>query len=239
MRESERSTPLETKDFIRAAVGFALYLLLGPVLMFLSAGTINWPMAWIYVAMLLAATLGSRLIVLRRNPDTLRERARFRSAEGTKAWDRMLVMIVGLLGPMAIVVVAGLDHRWAWSADVPDAAQVAAALVVAGGYGLSVWAMVENEYFSAVARIQEDRGQEVVTSGPYRIVRHPSYAGSLLASLALPFMLEALWSLIPAGIMAAALAVRTALEDRMLREELEGYQSYAERTRSRLIPGIW
>jgi protein-S-isoprenylcysteine O-methyltransferase Ste14 len=99
--------------------------------------------------------------------------------------------------------------------------------------------MVENEYFSAVARIQEDRGQEVVTSGPYRIVRHPSYAGSLLASLALPFMLEALWSLIPAGIMAAALAIRTALEDRMLREELEGYQSYAERTRSRLIPGVW
>lgn len=230
---------METRDFIRAAVGFALYLLLGPVLMFLCAGTINWPMAWIYVAMLLAATLGSRLIVLKRNPDTLRERARFRSAEGTKAWDRVLVMIVGLLGPMAIVVVAGLDHRWAWSTDVPDAAQVAAALVVAGGYGLSVWAMVENEYFSAVARIQEDRGQEVVTSGPYRIVRHPSYAGSLLASLALPFMLEALWSLIPAGIMAAALAIRTALEDRMLREELEGYQSYAERTRSRLIPGVW
>lgn len=230
---------METRDFIRAAVGFALYLLLGPVLMFLCAGTINWPMAWIYVAMLLAATLGSRLIVLKRNPDTLRERARFRSAEGTKAWDRVLVMLVGLLGPMAIVVVAGLDHRWAWSTDVPDAAQVAAALVVAGGYGLSVWAMVENEYFSAVARIQEDRGQEVVTSGPYRIVRHPSYAGSLLASLALPFMLEALWSLIPAGIMAAALAIRTALEDRMLREELEGYQSYAERTRSRLIPGVW
>ena len=239
MTERERSAPLQTRDLIRATIGFALYLLLGPVLMFLSAGTINWPMAWAYVVLLLAATLGSRLIVLKRNPDTLRERARFRSAQGTKAWDRMLVMVVGLLGPMAITVVAGLDHRWSWSAEVPDGAQVAAVLIVAGGYGLSVWAMVKNEYFSAVARIQEDRDHEVITSGPYRIVRHPSYAGSLLASLALPVMLDALWALIPAAMMAAALVVRTALEDQMLREELEGYHRYAERTRSRLIPGVW
>jgi protein-S-isoprenylcysteine O-methyltransferase Ste14 len=99
--------------------------------------------------------------------------------------------------------------------------------------------MVENEYFSAVARIQKDRGQNVVSSGPYRVVRHPSYAGALLASLAQPFMLSTLWALIPAGATAAALVVRTYLEDRMLRRELAGYQGYAERTRYRLIPGVW
>lgn len=98
---------------------------------------------------------------------------------------------------------------------------------------------MENRYFSAVARIQEDRGQQVVTSGPYRFVRHPSYAGTLLASLAWPLMLDAAWALIPGTAMAVALVVRTALEDQMLREELEGYQSYAERTPSRLIPGVW
>ena len=224
---------------IRAAVGFALYLLLGPALLFIAAGTTAWPIAWVYVAVLLAATLGSRLIVLKRNPETLRERARFRSAEGTKAWDRILVMIVGLLGPMTMAAVAGLDHRWGWSAVVPRVGQILAAVVVAAGYGLAVWGMVENQYFSAVARIQEDRGQEVVTTGPYRIVRHPSYAGTLLASLAFPFMVDAIWALIPALGMVMALVTRTALEDEMLRTELDGYQSYAERTRYRLIPGVW
>jgi hypothetical protein len=109
-------------------------------------------------------------------------------------------------------------------------------LVIAGGYGLTVWAMVVNRYFSSVARIQHDRGQVVVTRGPYRVVRHPSYAGAILAALALPIMLDAIWSLVPALVMVVALIIRTSLEDRMLREELEGYQSYTEETPYRLIP---
>jgi len=230
---------LQVRQIIPGVIGLALYILLVPVLLFVAAGTTNWPMAWVYVALLLASTLGSRLMVLTRNPDTLRERARFTSSEGTKPWDRVLAMIVGLLAPMAMALVAGLDQRWGWSVVVPEAVQVLAALGVAGGYGVSVWAMVENRYFSAVARIQDDRGQQVVTTGPYRIVRHPSYAGTLLASLAWPLMLDAACALIPGMAMAFALVVRTALEDQMLREELEGYQSYAERTPSRLIPGVW
>ena len=230
---------LQVRQIILGVIGLALYILLVPVLLFVAAGTIDWPMAWVYVALLLASTLGSRLMVLRRNPDTLRERARFTSSKGTKPWDRVLAMIVGLLAPMAMALVAGLDQRWGWSAIVSRSVQVLAALTVAGGYGVSVWAMVENRYFSAVARIQEDRGQTVVTTGPYRIVRHPSYAGTLLASLAWPLMLDAAWALIPGIAMVVALVVRTALEDQMLREELEGYQSYAERTLDRLVPGVW
>jgi protein-S-isoprenylcysteine O-methyltransferase Ste14 len=230
---------MQTKQVIRAAIGFLLYLFFVPALLFISAGTTKWPMAWVYAALLLASSLGSRLIVLKRNPETLRERARFTSSEGTKAWDRILVMIVGLYGPMVTMVVAGLDQRWGWSAIVPRVGQYLAALIIAGGYGLAVWAMVENRYFSSVARIQEDRGQQVVTTGPYRIVRHPSYAGAILAYLALPVMLDAVWSLIPATIMAVVLVVRTALEDQMLREELAGYQGYAEETRYRLVPGVW
>jgi protein-S-isoprenylcysteine O-methyltransferase Ste14 len=230
---------MQTRDIVRAVIGFALYVFLVPALLFISAGTTEWPMAWAYVVMLLAATLGSRLMVLQRNPETLRERAKFTSSEGTKSWDRVLVMIVGLLGPMAMAAVAGLDQRWDWSDLVPRPGQYAAAVVLAGGYGLSVWAMVENRYFSAVARIQDDRGQQVVTTGPYRVVRHPSYAGTLLASLAFPFMMDALWALIPTMGMVAALIVRTGMEDQMLRAELDGYESYAERTRYRLIPGLW
>ena len=233
------TSPMRPTHLIRAAVGFALYLFLVPALLFFAAGTVNWPMAWGYVLLLLASTIGSRLIVWRRNPDTLRERARFTSSEGTKSWDRVLVAIVGLFGPMVMMIVAGLDHRFGWSAAVPPIAQYLAALAIAVGYGLAVWAMVVNAYFSAVARIQEDRGQVVVTTGPYRIVRHPSYAGALLASLALPIMLDAIWALVPGLVMVVALIIRTSLEDRMLREELDGYQHYAERTAYRLVPGLW
>ncbi len=233
------NSDMQARNIIRAVIGFALYLFFVPAILFIAAGTVNWPMAWVYVVLLLVSTIGSRLLVLKRNPDTLRERARFTASEGTKSWDRILVVVVGLFGPLATMGVAGLDHRFGWSRIIPELGQYLATLVIVGGYGLAVWAMVVNRYFSAVARIQHDRGQVVVTTGPYRIVRHPAYAGALLASLALPVMLDVIWALIPTLVMVVALVIRTGLEDRMLREELEGYESYAEETPYRLIPGLW
>lgn len=99
--------------------------------------------------------------------------------------------------------------------------------------------MIENPYFSSVARLQKDRAQQVVTTGPYRFVRHPSYAGALLAAVALPLMLDALCSLIPGLLLGAALVARTALEDRMLVDGLDGYARYAKVTRYGLVPGLW
>ena len=229
----------QTRNLVRAVIGFTLYIFFVPALLFIAAGTLRWPMAWIYIALLLVSTLGSRLIVFKRNPDTLRERARFTSSEGTKPWDRLLVIIVGLFGPMLIMLVAGLDRRFGWSGGVTLEIQWLAALLVALGYGLAVWAMIVNPYFSAVVRIQDDRGQVVVKSGPYRIMRHPSYAGSILASLALTFMLETLWALVPTVIMSVAVIIRTGMEDLMLRDELAGYEDYTKETRYRLFPGIW
>jgi protein-S-isoprenylcysteine O-methyltransferase Ste14 len=222
-----------------AIVGLAVYLCLVPGLLFVAAGTLHWPMAWVYVGLLQAALLGSRLVVLVRSPDTLRERARFASSEGTPGWDRLLSHVVGLFGPAGMALVAGLDHRFGWSASVPAAVQILAALALAGGYGLAAWAMIVNPYFSSVARIQDDRGQVVVTTGPYRVVRHPSYAGALLAALAFPFMMGALWALLPGLFLAAALALRTWLEDRLPSQGLDGYALYAEHTRHRLVPGLW
>ena len=224
---------------MRAAVGLVLYMFLNPVLLFICAGTLDWPMAWVYTALLSVSTIGSRLLVYLRNPDTLKERAQFTSAEGTESWDRTLAPLVGFIGPMALAVVAGLDYRFGWSPEIPTWLKVLAVLILAVGYAIAVWAMVENRYFSAVARIQEDRGQTVVTTGPYRWVRHPSYAGALAAALAFPFMMGTTWALVPGLLYGAALVIRTVLEDRMLMEGLEGYRDYAERTRFRLIPGLW
>ncbi|MGC9361208.1 MAG: methyltransferase family protein [Anaerolineae bacterium] len=227
------------RQLIRAAIGFAAYLLLAPALMFLAAGTTRWPTAWAYTLIMVVGTIISRLLVWRTNPDTLRERAKFASAENTKPWDRALVVIVGIGGPVTCMVVAGLDYRWGWSPEVPLAWQVAAAVAVTAAVGISVWAMVANAYFSAVARIQSDRGQQVVTSGPYAVVRHPSYASAVLLSVVMPVMLGTLWAWVPQLGVIAALVIRTRLEDRMLREELEGYEAYAEEVRWRLVPGVW
>ncbi len=230
---------MQSRGIIIGLIAFVLYLLAIPALLFVSAGTVNWPMAWVYTGLLIVATIGSRWLVYLRNPDTLRERAASMSGQGAQRWDRGLVLGVGLLGPVVLAIVAGLDHRGAWSGMVPAVVQYVAAVLVAGGYGLGVWAMVENRFFSAVARIQADRGQQVVATGPYRIVRHPSYTGAILASLALPVMLSALWALIPAVAIGILVTVRTSLEDRMLRNELAGYEAYANETPYRLVPGIW
>lgn len=237
--EQQAQAGQSNRELVRAALGFVLYLFLTPALMLAAAGTLAWPAAWAYCALAWAAVLASRVIAHRRSPGLLRERARFTQAEGAKSWDRVLGPIAGLFGPLLMGVVAGLDHRFAWGPGVPQAVQIGAGLLVAAGFALASWAMIANRFFSAVVRIQKDRGHEVVTSGPYRFLRHPSYAGGLLSYLAFPLMLDAVWALLPALAVAAALIARTALEDRTLAAELPGYSEYASRTRSRLIPGVW
>jgi protein-S-isoprenylcysteine O-methyltransferase Ste14 len=103
----------------------------------------------------------------------------------------------------------------------------------------SKWAAASNCFYSRVIRIQGDRGHAVVTSGPYRFVRHPGYAGALVTGLATPVALGSLWALVAGGMMALLLVVRTALEDQLLHKELHGYTEYAQRTRYRLVPGVW
>jgi len=98
---------------------------------------------------------------------------------------------------------------------------------------------MENRYFSGVVRIQSDRGQQVISTGPYRMVRHPGYSGGLLTYLAVPIFLDSLWAFVPVVLLVIILVVRTRLEDKLLQEQLEGYRDYAGRVRSRLLPGIW
>ena len=113
-------------------------------------------------------------------------------------------------------------------------AQIGAMLIVIAGYALVVWATGTNAFFSQVVRIQTERGHTVVSSGPYRYVRHPAYVGMILVVLGAPIMLGSWWALIPGVISAVLVIVRTALEDKTLQAELPGYADYAQRTRYRL-----
>jgi len=114
-----------------------------------------------------------------------------------------------------------------------------ALIVMLLGYLLGSWALIENRFFSGVVRIQTDRGHRVVSTGPYRLIRHPGYAGALWAYLAIPLLLDSAWAFIPALLLVGVLVLRTALEDRTLQEELPGYKEFARKTRFRLIPWVW
>ncbi|UCH09523.1 MAG: isoprenylcysteine carboxylmethyltransferase family protein [Fidelibacterota bacterium] len=224
---------------LKAILRFIIYIFLMPLALFLSAGTLDWVNAWILFGFTIITTLASRLIVLRVHPDLLGERARYAEAEDAKGWDRLIVAVAAIYGPLVVWIVAGLDWRFGWTSPMPLSWQIAAMVVILLGYGVGIWAMAVNRFFSAVVRIQTDRGHTTVTTGPYRFVRHPSYIGGLLAYLAIPVFLESIWALVPVSISVILTIVRTALEDRTLLAELEGYRDYAQRVRYRLIPGIW
>lgn len=218
---------------------FTLAIILPPVTLFSAAGRLDWPMGWTFITVQVASGVISRLILFRTNPDLLTERARSLKAPNAKPWDRKMVVMVGFLGPLITWIVAGLDWRLYWSLNIGLLLQLSALAVVLAGYAFGTWAMVVNPFFSAVVRIQTDRGHSVISSGPYRLVRHPAYAGAVAAYLAIPISLDSLWALIPASLTAILFLVRTWLEDRTLKEELPGYKEYAQNTRYRLVPGIW
>jgi protein-S-isoprenylcysteine O-methyltransferase Ste14 len=202
-------------------------------------GRLNWAWAWVYVGIVVFFTLVSRVAVIRTNPDLIAERAQSLEREDVRGWDRLILFFLLLIGPLAMMIVAGLDERFGWSPQILLAPRLVALAVMVLGYTLSTWAMAVNRYYSAVVRIQKDRGQTVVTDGPYRFVRHPSYATGIVSSLMIPILLGSLWALIPTILVALGTIIRTALEDKTLLEELDGYKGYAARVRYRLLPGVW
>jgi protein-S-isoprenylcysteine O-methyltransferase Ste14 len=195
-------------------------------------------LGWAYVVVSTVGVMGVRVLVFRRNPDTMAERARGLKPEGTAPWDRWLVPFV-IWSPIVALLVAGLDVRYGWSSMTGIPVRIGALALMAAAYAFAGWAMLENRFFVAGVRLQEERGHTVVRTGPYRFVRHPGYAASLVSTSLVPVILDSAWAFIPAGIGVAALVVRTALEDRFLHRGLDGYTEYAGATRYRLLPGIW
>jgi len=206
-------------------------------ILFGAAGRLDWAMGWVLVGVYLAWTAATALAVIPTNPQMLAERTGPKA--GTKKWDMAIMGVVGVVELVKYVVV-GLDMRYGWSPQMPLALQlVGVALVVLGYDVILVWAMATNAFFSQTVRIQKERGHTVVTGGPYRYVRHPGYVGSLLFQIGTPLMLGSVWAFIPSGLVMCLTIVRTALEDRTLQEELDGYRDYTTRVRYRLLPGVW
>lgn len=204
--------------------------------MFVAAGTVYWPEAWLFFGFYFAAVVALMIRLKKNNPGLLRERMSVQ--KDVKSWDKIIIRVYsGLLIFMLLIV--PLDAvRFRWS-HVPVLIKAFAFLVIFLCVLLIFWVFRENAYLSQFVRIQADRGQKVCTTGPYKFIRHPMYVGVILIALCLPLFLGSFFGLLPASLIAALFFVRTSLEDTTLRNELPGYQEYADRVRSKLTPKIW
>lgn len=215
-----------------------IYLLI-PLILLSCGWDLGWWQVWVYAVLILATGVGGRFLAERRHPGLLMERLKFDKAEGVKPWDKILSPLMAISISFPLVIVAGLDHRYGWSPAFPLWSNLLGFLLIACGYGLAVWALVENRFFSGVVRIQTDRGHVVCDTGPYRFVRHPGYLGNILPLIGIVLAFGSAWALIPAFTAFVIVLIRTALEDRTLKEELPGYRDYARRVRYRLFPGMY
>ena len=216
----------------------AAYLLV-PLIFLVAGGDLNWWQAWTYSVLVILAGVAGRWWSDKRNPGLASERFHALKAPDVKPWDRWLAPLAAFSVGFPLHIVAALDHRFGWSLPFLSGLDITGLVLVALGYGFSVWALVENRFFSLAVRIQADRGHRLVDSGPYRIVRHPGYAGNIPAMIGMVLALGSLWMLIPVAVALFFTGLRTALEDRTLQAELPGYREYAQRVRYRLIPGIY
>lgn len=206
-------------------------------LLFIPAGRLDWVMGWTLLGTYLMGLCLITLLVSLKDPSLARERA---SSPGTaKRWDRILTNLANLFTMPLMLPVAGLDERLSWSPRIFWLVQLLALAFFILGYALAGWAMMVNKFFSSLVRIQTERGHTVVSNGPYRYIRHPGYLGMIAMQLAAPLALGSLWAMIPGGLASCLYVLRTVLEDSTLQAELAGYKEYAERVRSRLLPGIW
>jgi protein-S-isoprenylcysteine O-methyltransferase Ste14 len=209
-----------------------------PFLPLLISGDWRWWEAWVYAIVSILGFAISRVLAARSHPDLIVERSRYMQHADTKPWDNLLAPLVGLGGGL-LPLVAGLDARLDWSPAFSMPVKMISLVVLLAGYILGSYALIENRFFSGVVRIQTERGHRVVSSGPYRWIRHPGYAGAILAYLATPFFLDSSWAILPALFLTVVLVIRTALEDQTLQDELDGYRDYTGHVRYRLLPGVW
>jgi protein-S-isoprenylcysteine O-methyltransferase Ste14 len=232
--EQRKGKTETSRSILKGLLKIGIFILVSAAVFFLCAGRLNLVMAWIYIAMVLVNTSITSLIM---NPELIIERSEIK--KDTKSWDILPAILIGRVGPLVILIVAGLDVRFGWSQQFSLVLQIVAWGIAILGLLVTDWAVVSNKFFSGVVRIQKERGHTVVTSGPYRYIRHPGYVGAILHNIATPVILSSLWALIPAVLVVCITIIRTVFEDRTLQEELDGYKLYTKRVRYRLLPNIW
>lgn len=232
---------MENRSVQTAVLRYLLVYAVSSAVIFLSAGTVFWAPGWIILGFGVTYLLFMITVGLRHFPEIVHHRSQKPQFE--HRWDRAAQLVYGL-SIMTIYVIGGTDHRLRWSATaapvlVGGAARAVGTVLIALAFGVSIWVVATNRYAVATSRLQPERDHAVVDAGPYRLVRHPMYAASLMYFAGIPLLLGSYPAYLPAIFGVAALVFRAHHEDRMLLEGLPGYREYADGVRYRLIPMIW
>jgi protein-S-isoprenylcysteine O-methyltransferase Ste14 len=219
------------------AHSLAFAVLLG-LLLFLPAGTMAWPQAWVFMALFIGCSEAIGVWLAKSDPDLLVERTRSPLSADQKLKDRAVVGAIIVVFFGWIIFMAFDARRFGWSHTSWWAQALGAALIVGAFYGW-VGVLKTNSFASTTLRVQEERGQTVISTGPYAAVRHPMYAHSLLVFIGTPLLLGSLWGLWGVVLFIPLLAARVLGEEAMLMDGLPGYREYAAKVRFRLLPGVW
>jgi protein-S-isoprenylcysteine O-methyltransferase Ste14 len=211
---------------------FALGFLVMGLFFFLPAGTLNYWEAWMYMLTLFVPLVFTLFYLLKNDPKLLERRMRTREKES----EQRRILNLSLIFFLAAYILPGFDQRFGWS-RAPAALVIFADLIVLAGYLLVIRVFRENSYASRVVEVEQD--QQVISSGPYAIVRHPMYLGALMMYLLSPLALGSYWAMIPAAFLIYVLVARIRNEEEVLSRELKGYTAYIQKVRYRLLPGIW
>ncbi|MDD5593707.1 MAG: isoprenylcysteine carboxylmethyltransferase family protein [Candidatus Margulisbacteria bacterium] len=228
-----------TRSGYKRIITVFLVIFFNAVFFFAAAGRIDILRAWVYFVVILFCQSLLFILLFTRFP----EMAEVVNARGEmkmpKVWDRVFALLYTLIAIIMMPIVAGLDvGRYGWS-ELNIWWLIAGLFCLLFGLFLSEWALIENRYFELGVRIQKERGQKVVSTGPYAIVRHPGYIAFILLYFSFPMIVGSYYALYASLATAFILVVRTALEDATLQKELAGYVEYTKKTRFRLIPFVW
>lgn len=221
------------KDVFRRIIQVISTLFIQGFILFISAWSLDWSWAGIFIATGVIILIINFMVLPR---EVIEERGR--KKENVKKWDKVL-MTMNIILFLGIYVLSGLDFRFNWSNDLPNSIHVIGLIIVFLGSMLFTGSMVSNKFFSTMVRIQDERGHRVATEGPYKYVRHPGYVGYILMELATPLALGSIVALSMSCFVIIIFIIRTALEDKTLNIELEGYEEYSKKVKYRLIPFIW
>ncbi len=219
------------------AVQIAVMALVFGTILFLPAGTVRWPGAWAFLVLMFGFTIALSAWLLRHDPELLAERMTGIGRADQEKWDKILLSITAVVFFVWLVGM-GLDARFRWS-TVPPWLQLVGALLLLTSFWIFFLTFRENAFLSPAVRIQTERAHRVVRSGPYRRVRHPMYAGFTLFAVGTALLLGSWYGVLGGLVLIGIIARRAVLEERLLREKLEGYGAYMAEVRYRFVPGVW
>lgn len=227
-------TPSPAVSTLRIVAMLALAFLMYGVMLFIPAGTFRWPAGWLYMLVYFSYAIPVVFWLKKHSPALLRKRFSM-GDKGMKPWDKaiMTLMTFPFLG---VFIVPALDVRFQWS-HAPLLTHISGFIGLILSFGIFFHVMIENAYASKIVEIQ--KGQKVISTGSYAVVRHPMYAAGIAFALLTPLALGSVWGLLPAVLVIPFLALRAVLEEKTLLKELPGYRDYTRKVKYRFLPGIW